>query len=357
MEKPYFFYGFPVIIFKYLLILFLPLTIKHRLLKTSTLSGNHGFIIVPILFIKIKLSLSDCLSNNKDRGFTSSFFCAWAYFLHHFKFHKMNLRMTRKKNFTFFVLVLSFLMTNRTFSQWLTNGPDIYYNGGNVGVGASVLNSRLHVEGRIRAGHFGALHLDWTHQTNWNGNASKWAGHIGFNAYRNNDDPKDYFFGSNKYTGKGVFEGSNYGFRWLYRSAINNDSDGQHLLVEYMRLTNNGYLGIGTASPDSKLTVKGNIHAEEVKVDLSVPGPDYVFEEGYDLKSLEEVQSYIQEHGHLPNIPPAKEMEANGIELGEMNMKLLEKIEELTLYLIQLKKSSENQINLLEKEILNLRNK
>ncbi|UII77357.1 tail fiber protein [Flagellimonas sp. HMM57] len=97
----------------------------------------------------------------------------------------------------------------------------------------------------------------------------------------------------------------------------------------------NGNVGIGTASPDAKLTVKGKVHAEEVKVDLSVPGPDYVFKEDYELKSLEEVQDHIKKHGHLPNIPPAKEMEENGIELGEMNMKLLEKIEELTLYILE----------------------
>ena len=93
-------------------------------------------------------------------------------------------------------------------------------------------------------------------------------------------------------------------------------------------------MGIGTTSPDAKLTVKGNIHAEEVKVDLNVPAPDYVFKEDYDLKSLQEVQDHIQKHGHLPNIPSAKKMEANGIDLGKMNMKLLEKIEELTLCLI-----------------------
>lgn len=100
-----------------------------------------------------------------------------------------------------------------------------------------------------------------------------------------------------------------------------------------------GKVGIGTGMPDSKLTVNGNIHAEEVKVDLSVPGPDYVFKDGYDLKSLEEVQNYIKENGHLPNIPSAREMEENGIELGSMDMKLLEKIEELTLYILKQQES------------------
>ncbi|WP_062057789.1 tail fiber protein [Sediminicola sp. YIK13] len=96
-----------------------------------------------------------------------------------------------------------------------------------------------------------------------------------------------------------------------------------------------GKVGIGTNAPDSKLTVKGDIHAQEVKVDLSVAGPDYVFKEGYNLMSLSEIQNYIKNNGHLPNIPSAMEMEADGIELGVMNMKLLEKIEELTLHAIQ----------------------
>ncbi len=123
---------------------------------------------------------------------------------------------------------------------------------------------------------------------------------------------------------------------------------GTHLAV-------NGKVGIGTANPDSKLTVKGSIHAEEVKVDLSVPWPDYVFKEEYDLKSLEEVQNYINEHGHLPNIPSAKDMEENGVQLGEMNMKLLEKIEELTLYIIELRLSSKTEIEGLRKEIKELK--
>nr|WP_299073822.1 tail fiber protein [uncultured Allomuricauda sp.] len=122
---------------------------------------------------------------------------------------------------------------------------------------------------------------------------------------------------------------------------------------EVMSLLANGRVGIGTTTPDAKLTVKGDIHAEEVKVDLSVPGPDYVFKEGYDLKSLEEVQNFIKENGHLPNIPSALEMEENGIQLGEMNMKLLEKIEELTLYAFE----QEAMYKEKDKEITNLKNR
>lgn len=100
--------------------------------------------------------------------------------------------------------------------------------------------------------------------------------------------------------------------------------------------SNSGKVGIGTASPDEKLTVKGKIHAEEVKIDLSVPGPDYVFADGYQLLPLDMIKVFIEKNKHLPEVPSAKEMEANGINLGEMNMLLLKKIEELTLHIIDL---------------------
>ncbi|WP_339815078.1 hypothetical protein [uncultured Imperialibacter sp.] len=104
-----------------------------------------------------------------------------------------------------------------------------------------------------------------------------------------------------------------------------------------------GNVGIGTSDPDSKLTVKGVIHAEEVKVDLNVPGPDYVFEANYLLSSLEDTKAYIDQNKHLPGIPSSDEMQQNGVNLLEMNMKLLEKVEELTLHLIEQNKQIQEQ--------------
>jgi len=100
----------------------------------------------------------------------------------------------------------------------------------------------------------------------------------------------------------------------------------------------NGRLAIGTTDDDPGflLTVKGKVHVQEVKVDLlGAIAPDYVFYKDYPLQSLENVAAYIEENGHLPNIPSASEMQANGINLKEMNLKLLEKVEELTLYTLQ----------------------
>ncbi|MFD2561878.1 hypothetical protein [Aquimarina rubra] len=108
----------------------------------------------------------------------------------------------------------------------------------------------------------------------------------------------------------------------------------------------NGRIAIGTTEEDPgyALTVKGKVHVQEVKVDLlGVLAPDYVFYEDYKLKTLKEVEDYIDQEGHLPNIPSASEMEAQGVNLKEMNMKLLEKVEELTLYTIAQEKAIKEQ--------------
>ena len=92
----------------------------------------------------------------------------------------------------------------------------------------------------------------------------------------------------------------------------------------------------GLASANGfKLNVDGKIACEELLIDLSGDWPDYVFASDYELISLDEVKKHIDEKGHLPGVPSAKEVEENGIIVGEMNKVLMEKIEELTLYILQ----------------------
>lgn len=110
-----------------------------------------------------------------------------------------------------------------------------------------------------------------------------------------------------------------------------------------MTVLQNGNIGIGSLAPDQKLTVNGTIHATEVRVDLTVPGPDYVFDTNYNLPSLETLHNYIKENKHLPEVSSAKEMKENGVLVGEMNMLLLKKIEELTLYIIDQNTKLEQQ--------------
>jgi len=115
----------------------------------------------------------------------------------------------------------------------------------------------------------------------------------------------------------------------------------------------NGNVGIGTANPTSKLTVAGNIASREVKVTVDA-GADFVFEKNYNLPSLDSVDNFIKENKHLPEIASAAEMQKDGINLSEMNIKLLQKIEELTLYLIEMKKDNikqNNEIDNLKKQL------
>lgn len=131
-----------------------------------------------------------------------------------------------------------------------------------------------------------------------------------------------------------------------------------------MILNESGNLSIGTSNTtynniEYKLTVKGKIHAEEVLIDLNIPAPDYVFEKDYPIKTIQEVERYINKNKHLPEIPSATEIAQNGLSIGEMNMLLLKKIEELTLYAIEQDKKTKEQskkIKMLEEQNAGLKN-
>ncbi|GGH31427.1 hypothetical protein GCM10011418_44210 [Sphingobacterium alkalisoli] len=107
-------------------------------------------------------------------------------------------------------------------------------------------------------------------------------------------------------------------------------------------IAGNGNVGIGTTSPTTKLSVNGNIRAKEIKVETA-NWPDYVFQDEYEAMSLPEIEQFIKQNGHLPEIPSASEVEKEGISLGEMNKLLLKKIEELTLLLIEKNREIEYQ--------------
>ncbi|SBW04843.1 hypothetical protein [uncultured Dysgonomonas sp.] len=105
-----------------------------------------------------------------------------------------------------------------------------------------------------------------------------------------------------------------------------------------------GNIGIGTLSPQAKLDVKGTIRAKEVKIEMNAgEGADFVFDPDYNLRSLAEVEAFINGNKHLPEIPSEKQMTEDGLDMSKMQIKLLQKIEELTLYIIQQQKQLNEQ--------------
>ncbi len=247
--------------------------------------------------------------------------------------------------------VLKLSRSNSTRPEFQLHNNTLVANNGNVGIGTASPSEKLHVVGDILSNKI--LLNDPITVNDWN---TIWQSGF-YQSYDGANAPESgqWFWGVN------LNHSSNHSsYRYNGQIAIRNSSTNP---IMYFRSTNqdgigtwarivhsqgnqfiNGNLGIGTTTPDAKLTVNGDIHTREVRVDLDgAVAPDYVFHENYDLRSLEEVQDYIKQQGHLPNIPSAKEMEKNGLLLKEMNLKLLEKIEELTLYILQQEQRNKNQ--------------
>jgi len=240
---------------------------------------------------------------------------------------------------------LSDVQISKSFSAiWGVVGEDVYREQGNVGIGTATPSEKLTVEGKISStgdliangltiGKYGAA---------LSGDADPWK----INSPNGSGNHDLIVFGKGGGSGGAslnmrLYDGSlKVGPDVSPNAELYNDGSGYF----------NGSVGIGTTTPDEKLTVKGKIHTEEVRVDLSVPAPDYVFADNYNLPTLESIEKFIKSESHLPEIPSAKEMEANGVELGTMNMLLLKKIEELTLYTL----SQQKQLDLQQKLIIEL---
>ncbi len=194
----------------------------------------------------------------------------------------------------------------------LSANGDSYLNGGNVGIGTSSPDTKLDITAN------GANGLVLNQDLAASGNSSR-------------------LFLKSSVESFTIF--NNQGKLQFRSDAIVGNSSGTVRMV----LDGNGNVGIGTTNPGTyKLAVEGKIGAHEVVVTTD-GWADFVFEDDYNLMPLQELDSYIKENKHLPEIPTTEEVEQNGISVGEMNAKLLQKIEELTLYIIELNKENKEQ--------------
>lgn len=209
--------------------------------------------------------------------------------------------------------------TTTTGSLWTQSGDDIFFIGGRVGVGATP-GYKFQVNGDIAANN-GIFSINpannlATVRLQWQENLARIR--VGGN-------------------GAGASSGLD----------IQGPSD-----TSLLRIHGNGKIGIGTTVVPSEymLAVDGKIITEELKVQLSTAWPDYVFLNDYKLLSLSELAQFIEKNKHLPKIPSATEVTENGIEIGEMNRLLVEKIEELTLYILEQEKRVETLENIVSSQ-------
>lgn len=225
-----------------------------------------------------------------------------------------------------FILII---VSNNLFAQWAgstTTSGDIYRDG-NVGIGTTSPRALL----SLGAGNGGKRLLVYD---NYITNVQ-----AGFGIDMSNTGGRELT----------IFHPTSNGIDGRVSFGRILESTGAY--TETMRITGGGNVGIGTINTGSfKLAVEGKIGAREIQVTLTNPFPDYVFAPNYKLPSLASLEQYIIKYKHLPNVPSAEEVEKNGgVELGKLSTQLLEKVEELTLYVIELKKENEQMKKEIEK--------
>lgn len=222
-------------------------------------------------------------------------------------------------------------------------GTGLTFKGdGNVGLGVADPAVKLHIAGSIRGNRTnGSLRIE-----------SNSGGYIDIgpqNAYDAHiyTNMGSFIFNKAIYSGTGVF-GTLNSNNLIFKT----NSTSTRMTI----LQSNGNVGIGTTSPDYKLDVAGVIRCSEVLVQDINQIADFVFKPDYSLPSLQQVDEFILSNGHLPGIPSEAEVKENGMGLVEMQIKLLQKVEELTLYVIEQDKRAleqEKRIKELEAELMN----
>ncbi|TKG87808.1 hypothetical protein EYV94_27940 [Puteibacter caeruleilacunae] len=228
------------------------------------------------------------------------------------------------RRFLFAVLLTVTVCQLNAQTQVGNSDSPIYYNNGNVGIGIAEPNAQL-----VVGNYFGTIISG----------CSAGRGVVGSNlaVYQGGENHGKLYTPYTHTNGHGY---CGIDFEWgkiTFHAQRGNTTADQLVSSPQMYIHWSGKVGIGTTSPDYLLDVNGTMRAKEVKVNLN-EGPDYVFEDDYDLKSLEEVDQFVKERKHLPDVPSAKQMEKEGIGLAEMNKLLLQKVEELTLYTIKQEK-------------------
>jgi len=189
-------------------------------------------------------------------------------------------------------------------------------SGGKIGIGTTSPQSKVHIADLSASGaNQEMLSLQTAYSTNGSQKALTWR-----------DGSQITGQIDTRYDGTSV----NMVFGHLYNAGYQTG--------DVMTVKGTGNVGIGTANPTHKLAVAGTIRAYEVIVDTG--WADYVFEDDYHLAPLSEVEQHIKESKHLPGIPSAAEVAAHGVSMGEMQSKLLSKVEELTLHLIRMEKEN-----------------
>jgi len=217
-------------------------------------------------------------------------------------------------------------------------------NNGNVGIGTTTPKAKLDVGAFINDVQLGTV-FGRLPEGNTEGDGT-YLGVMGYgtqSSYNSKSFSIEHHFYGQTNSSINFFRGGGKTEGYMTFNTNNNS--------EKMRINANGNVSIGTTDADptgAMLTVKGSIHTKEVIIDLNAPLADFVFTPTYKLMPLHEVEQYVTTNSHLPEMPSAAEVSKNGLSVGEMQNKLLKKVEELTLYVIEQQKTINQQSTKIE---------